>query len=25
VRFTFSWETRGQWEGRDYVVELRER
>ncbi len=24
VRFTFRWESRGQWEGRDYVVELRE-
>ncbi|MGH7914696.1 MAG: glycoside hydrolase family 15 protein, partial [Candidatus Binataceae bacterium] len=24
VRFTFHWETRGQWEGRDYAVELRE-
>jgi hypothetical protein len=24
VRFTFRWETRGQWEGRDYAVELRE-
>jgi glucoamylase len=24
VRFTFYWETRGQWEGRDYAVELRE-
>jgi hypothetical protein len=24
VRFTFHWETRGRWEGRDYAVELRE-
>jgi glucoamylase len=24
LRFTFRWDTRGQWEGRDYAVELRE-
>jgi glucoamylase len=24
VRFTFHWETRGQWEGRDYAVEVQE-
>jgi glucoamylase len=24
VRFTFHWEARGQWEGRDYAVELRD-